>query len=174
MGQNEYGMQAKMWLSFAFIHRMLVLFLLLLLLLCACASFPFKFFFCLFLACFIQYCIANLVSVLLLQPMLTYISIASFGKLEHTKYSYIIVYGWILCTLEMFLHLRTYSFFPIQLPFPSSRTISLSIFSLSSSFSCSYWNNTIQMQRRKKIVSCEYNFFIIFQYYHTFYGLFKV
>lgn len=164
MGHNEYGMQAKMWLSFAFIHRMLSFFF-----------FPFFpnqiSFLCLFLAvlfstvlqirCRFFYCSRCLLTLhklcFIWQTQAHEVLLHSVSVLD-TRY-----------TLKMFLHLRTYSFF---LPW---------LFSLSSSFSISYWNNKIQRRRKNCILSASvavcitiYNFFIIFQYYHTFYGLFKV
>lgn len=89
-------------------------------------------------------------------------SIASFGRLKRTKYYY--------TTLKMFLHLRTYFFF--QLPFHSGTIVLCFSFFILLLFRI----GTMRCkEEEKKTVSISiYNFFIIFQYYHTFYGLFNV
>lgn len=83
-------------------------------------------------------------------------SIASFGKLKHTKYSYSILY----CTLKMFLHLRTYSFFFIN----SLSTLfcpTRALFLFLSSFSSPHIG-TIRCRKKKKIVSCVYTISLLF------------
>lgn len=137
MGHNEYGMQAKMWLSFVFIHRML-----------SFIFFPFFpnqiSFLCLFLAvlfstvlqirCRFFYCSRFLLTLhklcFIWQTQAHEVLLHSVSVLD-TRY-----------TLKMFLHLRTYSFF---LPW---------LFSLSSSFSISYWNNKIQRRKKHRICGC--------------------